>query len=211
MLTAIVIGFLFGFVGSVPLAGPIAVLVFAAAVDGRFKNALYIGLGCALAEAFYATLAFWGFSTFLTRYPAIVPITRVVAAVILIVLGIVFMRQKPGPEDAAPVVERRGRSFLLGFSITALNPTLIGTWAAAVTVLLSTGLVDSRPSLSVPFGLGVCAGIAAWYALLIELVARFKRRFRRESLNMAVRAMGVVLVGIGLWAAWLSGDYFLGG
>lgn len=210
MLFVPVLGFLFGFIGSMPIAGPIAVLVFAAAVDGKPRSALWIGLGCALAEGSYATLAFWGFSTFLTEYPAIVPISRALAAVILIALGISFVRRRTrtATEDGE---SRAGvaRSFGLGFSITALNPTLIATWAAATTVLFSSGMATLNPGQSVAFGGGAALGIGSWYVVLVALVKRFGGRFQRETLDKVIRVMGLFLVGVGVWFGWLFGSYML--
>lgn len=210
MLVAIIIGLLFGFIGSMPLAGPIAVLVLAAALNGRPREGLFIGLGCAVAESGYATLAFWGFSRFLTDYPWIEPVSSGLAAVILIVLGVVLWRRSGVLEGAGEEAPRSGRSVLLGFSITALNPTLIGTWAAAVTILFSSGLVAFEPISSVPFGLGVLVGISGWYAVLVGLVARFTQRFRQQTLDRFVQVMGVLLVVIGLWFAWSFGEYLVG-
>ena len=211
MLIAVAIGFLFGFIGSIPVAGPIAVLVFARAVDGRYKSGLYIGLGCAIAEAMYAFLAFWGFATFLADYDFIIPVSRGAAAIILTGLGIGFMRRRSDPDDYSESQDKGGGSFLLGFSITALNPTLIATWAAAATILFSSGLVDLEPSMSVFFGLGACGGIALWYLILLKLVRRYKDRFKMETLNRIIRIMGVFLVGVGFWFAWFFVKYILEG
>jgi threonine/homoserine/homoserine lactone efflux protein len=203
------IGFLFGFIGSMPLAGPIAVLVFATALEARPRQALYIGLGCAFAEAAYATLAFWGFSRLLDAYPAIVPISRAAAAVILLGLGIAFVRRKAGVSAATPRGRgRRGGPLALGFSITALNPTLIATWTGATTVLFSTGAVAVRPEYALLFGLSAGAGIALWYVVLVRLVTRFRDRFQPQTLNNALRVMGVLLLGVGGWFVWQLASYW---
>lgn len=202
MLAAVTFGFGFGFVGSMPLAGPIAILVFVRAVDGRPRTALYIGLGCAVAEAAYATLAFLGFSALLRDVPFIVPASRALAAVILLGLAFHFLRRpddarpEPGPEGA------RSGSFLLGFTITALNPTLIGTWAAATATLFSTGMVPFEPALAVPFGLAVAGGIAGWYLVLTALVRRYRERFRIRTLNRVIRVTGALLVFLAIGFAY---------
>ena len=214
MLWTLVVGFLFGFIGSMPVAGPIALLVFARAVEGRFESGLWVALGCAIAESTYAWLAFWGFSTFLTQYDWIVPLSRGVAAVILLGLGAVFVRRGGGPapaEDDRPVPVGRLRNFGLGLSITALNPTLIATWSAAATTLFSTGLVSFEPHLAAPFGLGACAGIVGWFALLIHLVRRYQSRFSTDSLDRVIRVMGGFLMLLGLWFAWVFIDGLIEG
>ncbi len=214
MLWTLVVGFLFGFIGSMPVAGPIALLVFARAVEGRFESGLWVAVGCALAESTYAWLAFWGFSTFLTEYDWIVPLSRGVAAVILVGLGVVFARRSGGTslaDDGRPVPVGRFRNFSLGLSITALNPTLIATWSAAATTLFSTGLVSFEPQLAAPFGIGACAGIFGWFALLIHLVRRYQSRFSTETLDRVIRVMGWFLVLLGLWFAWVFVDGLIEG
>ena len=91
LLAVCVMALLFGFVGSMPLAGPIAILVLSRATQGRFGEALRIGLGAAVAEGLYAGLAFWGFTTFLARHAIVVPISHGVTAVVLLALGVRFM------------------------------------------------------------------------------------------------------------------------
>src|SRR5208282_1597048 len=84
------VAFVFAFVGSLPLAGPIALLVVSNAASGRTKEALRIALGAAVAEGIYAFLAFWGFATFLARHALVLPISHGVTAVILCALGARF-------------------------------------------------------------------------------------------------------------------------
>jgi threonine/homoserine/homoserine lactone efflux protein len=198
MLLALAIGFVFGFVGSMPVAGPIAALVFAQGLQGRLRSAAAIAVGGALAEAIYAFLAFWGFASFLTTYPWVVPVSRGVAATVLIILGVIFARHRA---PAEPPATRRGwgGGLLLGFAITALNPTLIATWSAATTTLFSTGWVRFVPALAPAFAAGACVGIAGWFALLLLLLRRYRDRFRASVLTAVIRAMGFFLIAVGLW------------
>jgi threonine/homoserine/homoserine lactone efflux protein len=187
-----------------PIAGPIAILVFARSVDSRFRSALGIAAGGAIAEMVYAFLAYWGFAALLTRYPVVVIASRGAAAIVLTALGIVFLRRKAVGADPQSKPARRegwGGGFALGFTITALNPTLIVTWTAASATLLSTGLVEARPALALPFGIGAGAGIVGWFVVLVALVRRYRGRFRTATLNRVIRAMGVLLIGLGIWFA----------
>ena len=195
MLVTALVGFLFGFIGSMPVAGPIAVLVFTRGVEGRYRSGLFIAIGAALSEQIYAFLAFWGFSTFLADYPWIVPVSRALAALVLLSLGIVLARHRAAEPDASPK-ERVGGSFLVGFTISALNPTFLATWTAATATLFSTGLVTFSPWLAAPFALAGAAGIILWFALLVALLRRYRGRFRQETLTKVVRVMGYFLIGV---------------
>ncbi|MDP6944769.1 MAG: LysE family transporter [Myxococcota bacterium] len=202
MFVAALIGFLFGFVGSMPVAGPIAALVFARALEGRMRSGLHIAIGGAVAESLYAALAFWGFAELLERYAWIQPVSNGAAAVILSVLGVIFIRQREEEPAARPAQERAGAGLLLGFTITALNPTLIATWAAAAATLLSTGLIAFDSSHAAPFSLGAMVGIVAWFAVLLRLVAHFRDRFSYATLAKVIRVMGWCLLVLAGWFAW---------
>jgi threonine/homoserine/homoserine lactone efflux protein len=199
VVVAVLIGFAFGFLGSVPVGGPVAVLVFARGIQGRFRSAVNLAVGASISEAAYAFLAFWGFSAFLVQHAWIEPVSRGVATLILLALGYHFAfgkasSERPtvgGPEAAA------GWSFLLGFSISALNPVLITTWGAAVAMLHSVSAEAVLPGNALPFALGAGAGIAGWFVLFSLILRRYRRRFRLETLHRALRITGWLVLGLG--------------
>ena len=184
LVAAAMLGFGCGFVGSIPVAGPIAALVFRRGLEDRARSAFYLAAGAALAEGVYAYLAFWGFAELLTGYAWIELASRTAAAVILIGLGLHFVRRAAAEAAPAASDPRSGntRSFLLGLAITALNPALVAGWAAAVAALYSLDLVRFDPRAALPFSLGACAGIGAWFATLLVLLRRFRTRLSREAL-----------------------------
>ncbi len=204
MLLALVLGSVFGFVGSMPVAGPIALLVFAYGAHGRARSAFYVALGAALAESIYAFVTFWGFAELLRRYPLVVPVSRAVGAVVLLATGAYMIARKPR-DDRGPGSERshskRGGKFLLGFTITALNPTLLVTWTAAVTALSSALGHGLRTRDALPFAAGACAGIVGWFAVLLVLMRRYREKFSPSTLDRVARGAGVLLIGLGLWFA----------
>ena len=209
MLLAVLLGFTFGFFGSMPVAGPASALVLSRGLLGRFLSGVMIGLGCAVAEGVYAFLAYWGFATFLAGYPFIEGVSHVVAAIILLALGVTFARysgakgaqQTQGSDAALP-------SAALGFWITILNPALMATWTASATTLNSSGVVLSKEA-ALPFAVGVAAGIGSWFSILTGLLKRFRGRFQPSSLNRVIRVIGVLILGLGLWFAYKAIVHFL--
>lgn len=210
MFLASLFGFLLGFVGSVPVAGPISALVVERGVQGRFKAGAFIALGGGVVEAIYAFLAFWGFSTFLSEYPIIVPISRGVGAVVLLVLGLSFLLKKPSdPEAPRAYRDSKRGSFLLGAWICAINPTLIATWSAAVTTLYSSGVISfEEGGHALPFALGCATGISSWFLLLLAIIRRYRQRFSPHALARLVNAIGVLLLGLSIWFAVRFVRYF---
>jgi len=213
LLLAVIIGFLFGFIGSMPVAGPLAVVIFARALEGRPRSALHIAVGGAVAEAIYAFIAFWGLSLALgadaqSQWSGLLPTTQAIACVILLLLGITFLNKEITPSD--PANERPGKTgVLLGFTLVALNPTLIATWTGAATTLLSTGWVRFEAELAGPFAASAALGIVAWFVLLVHLTTRYSGRFTDRSLTRLLRTMGYLLIGLSGWFGWSSASYFL--
>jgi threonine/homoserine/homoserine lactone efflux protein len=126
--------------------------------------------------------------------------------VILCGLGarFLFFKLKEGDEKRA--AEKAGR-FWVGFSVAGLNPTLLVTWGAVTTFLYSRQLVHFTGLLAIPFGVFAAAGIAAWGFMMVALLKRFRDDLPRATLTWVVRAMGVLLVGVGVWSAVELGEY----
>lgn len=198
MVVAILVGFAFGFIGSMPVAGPIALLVLRLGLNQDARHARLVAVGGAVAEGIYSLAAFWGLSAVLDRYPRVLPASRIVGAVLCLALGIVLLlhKPKPGPPPGQPE-RRKGtkRSLLGGFLLTALNPTLLVTWTAALAALHATGLVTLSPERAVPFALAVFLGIVCWFSTLLWLVRKFKGRWSPASVEWFIKGMGAVLVG----------------
>lgn len=208
MLLALLIGFAFGFFGSIPVAGPVAAVVLQRGMTGRAASGAWVGLGCAVAEAIYAFIAVWGFSTFLAQYDWVEPTSRAVAALILGVLAVIFLRYRsPALTHEARPRELPGKSIALGFTITLLNPTLIATWTGATTTLYSTGAVELSSRSAPLFAVGAFAGISGWFAGLSYLLYRLRGQFRTDTLDRAVRVIGGLLLVLAGWFTWRFIDW----
>jgi len=191
LITSLV-AFAFGFIGSIPLTGPIAVMVFSLGVQRHYGAAVRVGLGAALAEAIYAAIAFWGFTTFLANRPLILPISHGVSALILLLLGAYFLRWK-AEEGALSGKTRNITGFLLGLTISALNPTLLATWSAAVGFRFHQAFEPRSTTFGATFGAAAGAGVACWELLFIWLLRRYENHIPRSMLTRVVRVLGLLL------------------
>ncbi len=200
MALALLLGIVFGFFGAMPLAGPVALIIFSRGMEGRFRAGLFTALGSSSAEFIYALLAFLGFATFLAEVPWVLPVSKGAAAIVMLFLGITFMRRKVGStEQAAPEKDRKRHALALGFLLTALNPTLIATWAAATTTLYSMEIVSFQPDNAWVFALGVFGGDMLWYWLMLVLTHRYRLRFGPVVLHRVLQVMGLGLIGLAVW------------
>ena len=201
MIVVCLVAFVFGFIGSMPMAGPIAVMVVSRAAKAEHAGAVRVAFGAAIAEGFYAGFAFWGFATFLASHPRVLPWSHGLTALVLVGLGVRFVVWKQKREEKSgerPSMADMTKSFVTGLGITALNPTLLVTWSAAVTALHSRQWVKMTPWLAPPFGLFAALGVAAWFAILVALMRRYEKHFNQNVLTWIVRGMGLLLIGLGV-------------
>ena len=212
MFIAWLIGLAFGFFGSMPIAGPTAVVLVSKGLGNEVRSGIYIAAGAAAAESVYAFMAFWGLTAVLSRYPVLLPASRLVGAVLLFGLGLHFVTRKgKAPETLAVAsaqttgtggIPRRlaYRNVLFGLSLTAVNPTLLVTWTAAVSAAHAMGALRVWALDAFPFATGAAGGIVGWFARFLWLLARFRSRVKPEAIDRFIRWMGGVLIvaGIGL-------------
>jgi threonine/homoserine/homoserine lactone efflux protein len=200
MLAAALVGILLGYIGSMPVAGPIALLVLGRGLENRTRNGLWLAFGSAIAESVYAYLAFWGFGAVLARYAWLEKVARFGAAIMLVALGVHFYQRRHQAAAPTPPADNSGnkRNFLLGFAVTLLNPTLIATWTFTVTTVYSLGIVSFEADKALPFSLGAFSGIVGWFATLLYLLKRFRTAVTTRALERTLKAIGVVLIVVGL-------------
>jgi len=201
MISSLGIGFLLGWVGSMPVAGAVSIFVFQRGLTGRVRDGLLLSAGAAVAEGLWCAVARYGAGQLLTRWPAIGPVAEVVGAVILMALGVYFLRLR----NRLPVVDQStetppvAREFGLGFALVAGNIAIPVNWLALITVVFSLGF---NPFTGPPgsFALGVALGIMAWFTLLLLLLDRTRTRFTDKTLSRLMQTMGALLIATGIFA-----------
>ena len=203
MLRAFITGLLISFVGSMIPTGPIALIVIKRGLSRQRLGALSIVSGAAVAEAGYALLAYLGLDFFLSRYPVQASILRIIAACILIAFAMYsfFDGHSHKPKNMSP--KYAGANFLLGLSIAGLNPTFLVTWAGAVTVARSAGLISGIHAAP-GFALGVIIGPILWFSTLLKVLTRHVESAHPDVLKIYEKALPVVLLilaGVMLWQA----------
>jgi len=128
----------------------------------------------------------------------VAPLSRAVTAIVLAAIGVRFVFWRPTADR--DVRENKAGTALLGFSVSAINPTLLLTWSAAVAALYSHGLEEAPAIYAIPFGLCAAAGIAAWFVTLAALFKKYGGKLPQAALTWIIRSMGLVLVVLALWS-----------
>ena len=195
---ALPVAFLFGFIASIPPAGPIAALMIHQSARGEHQRALRIGIGAALVECLFAALAAGAVSMVSTRQTLLHQIGFGVAAVLCPLVGFRLIFWKPSAALSQGGTQKGGLG--LGATIASLNPTPLIGWGTVVT-LLHSGHFVVQGALIPLFGLVGGAGVLSWNLLFVSLLKRHLGRLPRGLMTAFVRCVGCVVVAIGLWSA----------
>jgi threonine/homoserine/homoserine lactone efflux protein len=197
-LLALLIGAVMGFVGSMPIAGPVTVLVLERSLVRRGREGLGIALGAATGETVYALAAAWGVGAFFGAYPHVLPVSRVVGALVLVALGLYLANHRRPPRSEAPTRAPQRRGFVLGASLTLLNPTIIASWTVAVTAAHGAGLLVPGLLAAAAFAVGVGVGIVGWLAILVRILDHFQSTLKPQTVERLLHVTGWVVVGLGI-------------
>ncbi len=207
------LGLALGAVGSVPLAGPISVLVLRRGVAGRTSEGRAAAAGAAVAEGIHAYLAFRGLSWIVVRWPQALIVSEIFGVAVLILAGVwLWLRPMPrsvgAVSDPDPLPPGLGRlpwggrqgnptHLALGFLLTGANLSILLNWTAVLGVLSRFGYHPGGGADGLLFAVGVAIGIAVWFELALRLLARYRLRLAEGILRWSTRAVAALLVSLG--------------
>lgn len=188
---------LLGLAVAAPL-GPIGALCINRTLERGFAAGVAGGLGTALADAIYASLAAVGFSAFSAALAMIDAPLRLVGGLFMLWLG--WKSMVPKPVRAAAQIGARD---LLGtiaatFLLTITNPMTILSFAA---IFAGLGLADAPGAINAALVvIGVFSGSLLWWCILSGGVALVRQRLPESFALQVSRASGLILIGFGLYA-----------
>jgi threonine/homoserine/homoserine lactone efflux protein len=212
---SLVVGFLAGFLGAIP-PGPLNVTCMRKGLQGQRRDAYRVAAGGSAVDIFVCLLIGLGLGWILEKVVTNMWV-RAVLAVFLVGYGLklLFVDRRRDREVPAhgftpavvpePVSAPRGLRFgvLTGLLQGAANPALFVNWTILISFLVGHRLFVPSATSALGFALGVGGGVFAWFALLIELVDRWKLKAGAWVSRSAVLA-GVFLVGFGVFFTWRS-------
>jgi threonine/homoserine/homoserine lactone efflux protein len=212
---SLLVGFLAGFLGAIP-PGPLNVTCLRKGLQGDRHEAYRVAAGGAAVDVLVCLLIGLGLGWILEKVVTNAWV-RAVLAVFITGYGLKLLlvdRRRgpaapalgltpvPGP-DPGPAPGRWRLGVLTGLLQGAANPALFVNWTILVSFLVGHRLFVPSALSALGFALGVGLGVFAWFALLIELVDRWKLRAGAWVARSTVVA-GVLLVGFGLFFTWRS-------
>ena len=214
---ALVMGFLAGFIGAIP-PGPLGITCLRKSLQGERRNAYRVALGGASVDTFICLLIGLGLGWILEKVVTN-PWVRGTLALFLVAYGakllLVDARRDAEKSDLgssrlhftprpAEVPEGRIRlPILTGLLQGAANPVLFVNWTLFISFLVGHRLFVPSAGGAFGFALGVGLGVFTWFAVLIELVDRWRNR-AGAWVTRSTLAAGALLVAFGLYFTWRS-------
>jgi threonine/homoserine/homoserine lactone efflux protein len=142
IITISIVGILAGFLFSVPIAGPISILVTSNALKGKLRYCQRAAVGAALGEVFYVFIAVYGITLLYKFYQPYIPYILLVGAVFLLLIGIKIIKTDFdfNQIDDSNIVKDKLKNkggFRTGFILVVTNPSLIAGWMTSSFMVLS--------------------------------------------------------------------------
>lgn len=142
LFTISIIGLLAGFIFSMPVAGPISILVTSNALRGRLNYCIHAALGASIADLIYVFIAVLGLTELYNIYRPVIPYILIVGSVFLFFLGLKISRTKLNisntvHENGPLVKNEKNNGFVTGFLLNFLNPTLFLGWLTSSFITIS--------------------------------------------------------------------------
>lgn len=143
LITISIVGLLAGFVLSMPIAGPISILITSNALKGRMRYCTLATIGASFADFVYVFIAVFGLTKLYSLYKPVIPYVLIVGAIFLIYLGVKILKTKidlehlgESPQISEKIKKERG-GFITGFLLNFLNPTLFIGWLTSSFFIIS--------------------------------------------------------------------------
>ena len=138
----LLVGTIAGIIYSMPIAGPISIIVVSKAFQGKKRFCLRTGLGAAITESIIVFIVVYGIASLLDFYKPIIPYFLLAGAVFIIIIGIRIMKQKfdlKSLESNNIITDKyRNRGGMrTGIVLNLSNPSLLINWFVASFLTLS--------------------------------------------------------------------------
>jgi threonine/homoserine/homoserine lactone efflux protein len=191
-------GFIIGLAVAIPV-GPIALLCMRRTLERRFLIGFATGVGAAVADLFYASIAAFGISaieTILLRHRTELSFA---GGIFLLILAARTAVGKGAVERQVNVSTADAVSaFASGFVLTVTNPlTVLGFVAIFAGFGVGQGLTDTSRAIALVSG--VLAGSILWWLMLNAAVARMRHFISPRALNRLNVAAGVLIAAFAFY------------
>jgi threonine/homoserine/homoserine lactone efflux protein len=187
------VGAIASFLGSIP-PGTLNILVLQLGLENKIKAAMRFALAVALIEYPYAWIAV-EFEAWITSSPAIQQHFKILAASVMIILGVLGIWTAQKPTKVSVKMQESG--FVRGLILSILNPQAIPWWIGVTAYLKSEGFVELDTPIRIhSYVLGTSIGALALLILLALLAERLSHLVTHNKLLAMTPGIVLLLLGI---------------
>lgn len=179
--------------------GPIGVLCIRRALSGGWGVGLATGLGAAVADTLYGTVAALGLGAISELLMLVSGWVGILGGLFLCFLGIRTWRSVPSDTPAtSAAASDLGSAFFSTLLLTLANPATVLSFAA---LCAGFGIGTRIQGMEIPVWIaGVFAGSAAWWLLLSGSVASLRHAMTPAWMRWINRLSGALILGWGVIA-----------
>lgn len=189
--------------------GPDFAVVLKQSVTGGSKLGVWTSLGVASAILLHVSYCIMGVALLLIQSPTIFMVVRYMAAVYLLYLGIVSLRDSFRVPESQDLAAAGGvqeiepvKAFYIGFLTNGLNPKATLFFLSLFTVVIAP---TTPLPIQIAYGVYLAVATFLWFALLSFFLGR--ERFRVNILKFGVwfeRTMGLILIFLAIQIALIA-------
>jgi threonine/homoserine/homoserine lactone efflux protein len=222
IITVFLLGIIAGLIFSMPVVGPINVLIVSNALKGRYRYCLRTALGASIIEFIYVVIILYGITTLYEYYRPLIPYLLLAGAVVLLFIGYKIIKTRFDISDmdesnvstiAKDKIINKG-GMRTGIIINLTNPSLFLGWVTSTFIIfsfasslnLNTGGLDMIVSENIS-ALQEMAGDEFEELNHIDLGTNENNNPAQERLNPVVLSLlfaGGVSIGSIIWLILLA-------
>jgi threonine/homoserine/homoserine lactone efflux protein len=192
-MVAFFIAFVFSFIGTVP-PGTLNLSILQLGLDHKISIAWRFALAAAIIEYPYAWLAV-EFESLITSSPVITENFQLVAAGVMILLGILSLWSSRRP--SALIQKFNDSGFRRGMLLALLNPMALPFWVAMTAYIRSRGWTDLSTNVELhSYLLGVSLGSLCLLIFLAYLARRVVSYFQGNTFLKIIPGCTLLLLGL---------------
>jgi putative LysE/RhtB family amino acid efflux pump len=195
-------GLLIGFIAAAPI-GPVNILVIQRALQRGVCSALIMGMGAALGDMLFASIAAFGLSALNAKINAGQDIMRIVGGSIMIGFAVLLWRSQPHLNDPSKRPPRARHMAIALFVMTVSNPATVLWFVATFQAVGFQNIGAHSKIASFHAGLvvmGAFVGSMLWWLCIAGFAARWRQKIVDRHLEIANHIAALVLGAFGLTA-----------
>ena len=159
LITMSIVGFIAGFIFSMPVAGPISIMITSNALKGNFRYCKQLTIGASIADFVYVFIAVFGLTKLYSSYKPVIPYLLAAGSIFILFISYKIYKTRIDLEhldEKIHIPEKIKKTttggFYTGLLVNLLNPTLFFGWVSMTFLIISiiaslgfnTGGLDSK-------------------------------------------------------------------